>query len=218
MLKLYGFAASNYYSKVKLILLEKGVTFEEVLVWPGEKARFMDKTPLGKVPFIETEHGSLCESQVIADYIEVTYTDVPLLPSDPFAAAKVHEIITFLDWHLEMVARELLPSAFFGATASDETKARVKASLQKNLAAFAQLTRCTPYLAGNEFSLADCVAAVHFPFISGISKIMFGEDLLAALPLADYQKLLASRPHVQQVRADSQANLALLMEHIKTLR
>ncbi len=29
MLTLYGFAASNYYNKVKLALLEKGLHFEE---------------------------------------------------------------------------------------------------------------------------------------------------------------------------------------------
>ena len=30
MLKLYGFAVSNYYNMVKLALLEKGLSFEEV--------------------------------------------------------------------------------------------------------------------------------------------------------------------------------------------
>ena len=36
MLKLCGFAASNYYNKVKLALLEKGLPFEEELAWVGE--------------------------------------------------------------------------------------------------------------------------------------------------------------------------------------
>jgi glutathione S-transferase len=36
MLKLCGFAASNYYNKVKLALLEKGVPFEEELAWVGQ--------------------------------------------------------------------------------------------------------------------------------------------------------------------------------------
>ena len=35
MLKLYGFAVSNYYNMVKLALLEKGVAFEEVPFFPG---------------------------------------------------------------------------------------------------------------------------------------------------------------------------------------
>lgn len=34
MLKLYGFAASNYYNKVKLALMEKGIPFEERCAGP----------------------------------------------------------------------------------------------------------------------------------------------------------------------------------------
>lgn len=34
MLKLYGFAVSNYYNMVKMALLEKGVPFEEVPFLP----------------------------------------------------------------------------------------------------------------------------------------------------------------------------------------
>jgi glutathione S-transferase len=36
MLTLCGFAASNYYNKVKLALLEKGVTFEEQREWASK--------------------------------------------------------------------------------------------------------------------------------------------------------------------------------------
>ena len=32
MIQLHGFPVSNYYNKVKLALLEKGVPFEEVVV------------------------------------------------------------------------------------------------------------------------------------------------------------------------------------------
>ena len=35
MLTLCGFSASNYYNKVKLALLEKGVPFQEQLAWVG---------------------------------------------------------------------------------------------------------------------------------------------------------------------------------------
>ena len=36
MLKLHGFAVSNYYNMVKLALLEKGLPFEEVLFFGGQ--------------------------------------------------------------------------------------------------------------------------------------------------------------------------------------
>ena len=88
MLKLYGFPLSNYYNKVKLALLEKGVPFEEVLVHWGVEGK-EGKSPLGKVPYIETEDGFLCESQVILDYIEARWPTPALVPADPWQAAKV---------------------------------------------------------------------------------------------------------------------------------
>jgi len=60
MLKLCGFAGSNYYNKVKLALLEKGLPFEESLNWVGETD--LDATPLGKVPYLFSDEGPLCES------------------------------------------------------------------------------------------------------------------------------------------------------------
>lgn len=110
MLKLYGFPLSNYYNKVKLVLLEKGIPFEEVHapVGPGsDPEAHADKSPLGKVPYIETEQGFLCESQVIVDYIEARWPSPALIPADPWQAAKVRELITYCDLHVELCARQL---------------------------------------------------------------------------------------------------------------
>src|SRR5512141_3241485 len=113
MITLCGFAVSNYYNKVKLALLEKGVPFDEERVMTGSKDEaVLSCSPLGKVPFIRTEHGALCESQAILDYLDAAYPDKPLLPADPWGQAKVHELITFIDLHLELVARELYGQAF----------------------------------------------------------------------------------------------------------
>ena len=101
MLTLCGFAASNYYNKVKFALLEKGVPFHEEQVWVGETDAGC--SPLGKVPYLKTPQGPLCESAVIMEYIEDTCPDKPLRPTDPFAAAKVRELVTFLELHLELV-------------------------------------------------------------------------------------------------------------------
>lgn len=211
MLKLNGFAASNYYSKVKLALLEKGVPFEEVLCWAPKTPDVLARSPMGKIPFLETEHGALCESQVLLEYIEAAFPEHPLLPSDPWAAAKTRELITFMELHLELVARQLLPAAFFGGTASPELQAKVKESIQNNVPAFARLTKFGPYIAGAEFGLADCCAIFHLPLISMISNKMFGEDLLAPLELDAYYKLLAQRPHVAKAQADQRENLGQLL-------
>ena len=120
MLTLCGFAASNYYNKVKFALLEKGVPFQEELAWVGETDAL--SSPLGKVPYLKTEQGPLCESAVIMEYIEQKYPQNPLLPNDPYAAAKVRELVTFLELYLELEARKLYPEAFFGGKISDSAK------------------------------------------------------------------------------------------------
>ncbi|MDP3227387.1 MAG: glutathione S-transferase [Acidovorax sp.] len=209
MLTLCGFSASNYYNKVKLALLEKGVPFTEELAWVGETDR--SASPLGKVPYLRAPQGTLCESAVMADYIETAYPQPALLPADPLAAAKVRELITFLELHLELVARNLYPQAFFGGTVSETAREKVGAQLEKNIAAFGQLAKFSPYLAGDTFTMADCAAIVHLPLVSSATKIVYGRDYLADLPVREYLTRMAERPHVQRVNADRKTNTAEML-------
>lgn len=213
MLTLCGFAASNYYNKVKFALLEKGVPFQEELAWVGQTDPAC--SPLGKVPYLKTEQGPLCESAVIMDYIEDRYPQTPLRPTDPYAAAKVRELVTFLELHLELVVRNLYPEAFFGGKVSDAAKEKTLAQLEKNVAAFAQLARFDPFVAGATLTMADCAAVVHLPLVSGASKIIYGRDVLADLPVRDYLKRMGERPALQQVNADRKANTELMLSRLK---
>ena len=213
MLTLCGFSASNYYNKVKLALLEKNLGFQEEQVWVGQCD--LAATPLGKVPYLKTEHGTLCESQVILDYIEAAHPQPALVPADPFGAAKVRELITFLELHLELVARNLYGEAFFGGKVSDSTKEKVGQQLEKNIAAFAKLAKFAPYVGGDRFTLADCAAIVHLPLISSATKIIYGRDYLADLPVNDYLKKIGERPHVQTVNADRKTSTELMLARAK---
>jgi glutathione S-transferase len=213
MLKLCGFAASNYHNKVKFALLEKGVPFEEEIAWVGETDSAA--SPLGKVPYLKTENGVMCESAVMLEYIEQRYPQNPLLPADPFAASKVRELALFLDLHLELVARNLYPEAFFGGKVSDSVKEKVGAQLEKNVSAFAKLVKFAPFVAGDTLSLADCAAVTHLPLVSSATKIIYGKDVLADLPARDYLKMMGERPHMQTINADRKANLALMMARSK---
>ena len=213
MLTLCGFSASNYYNKVKLALLEKGVPFEEELAWIGETDR--SASPLGKVPYLRTPNGTLCESAVIAEYIEAAYPEHPLIPADPLAAGKVRELITFMELHLELVARNLYPQAFFGGTVSEAAREKVGAQLAKNIAAFAQLTKFAPYIGGDSFTAADCAAIVHLPLVSSATKIIYGRDFLADLPVREYLTRMNERPHVARVNADRKTNTAEMLARPK---
>ena len=214
MLTLCGFGASNYYNKVKLVLLEKDIAFDEDLKWVGQVD--LDASPLGKVPYLKTDEGTLCESAVMVEYLEHKYSAHPLLPKDPFAAAKARELHIFLDLHLELVARELYAEAFFGGKVSDAVKEKVGKQLQKNVAAFAKVAKFEPFIGGSELTLADCAAAVNLPLVTAVSKTIYGNDFLADLPVKSYMKMWSERPSMQRVQADRKANNELFLARMQS--
>ena len=208
MLTLYGFPVSNYYNKVKLALLEKNLPFTEEYAHPKTvDAAGMAASPLGKIPFIRTPHGTLCESQAILDYLEGAHPTPALLPADPFAAAKVRELTTYIDLHVELVARQLYPQAFFGGTVSNDVQARVRQQLEKNIAALKSLIKFAPYAAGDIFTQADCSAFASLPLVGMACKAVYGEDLLLSggVDYKAYVKMIGERPAAQKVLADRKA-------------
>ncbi|HZY20229.1 MAG TPA: glutathione S-transferase [Ramlibacter sp.] len=214
-LALHGSPISNYYNKVKLALLDKGVPFDEVLTPTGRTDEaVLAASPLGKIPFLRLDDGrALCESQPILEWIEASWPTPALLPADAFQAAKVRELATFIDWHLEITARKLYGPAFFGADplAPDEA-ARLRRELEERIRAFRRLARFAPFVAGDAFTLADCCAFNHLPLVGLATRAVFGEDLLVAggIDYKGYLRLVGERPSAQKVVADRKAAQALL--------
>lgn len=216
MLKLYGFSVSNYYNKVKFALLEKNIPFQEELVYPNSEEVFLKRTPMGKVPFIESNGGTICESQVIIEYLEDIHPTPPLYPENPHQAAKCRELIQFIELHLELVARRLYGEVFFGRKVADDVKAEVKQRLEKGVAAFAGLVKFAPYIAGNKFTYADCAAFVHLPMVAHASKTIYGKVALESVGgVAPYLKRVGARPHAQKVMSDREAALPAFMALLK---
>ena len=211
MLVLCGSSISNYYNKVKLALLEKGVAFsEEYCATGGSDEAVLGASPLAKIPFLRADAGPLCESQAILEYIEAAWPEPPLLPRDAFAAAKVRELGIYVDLHLELVARDLYPKAFFGGQVSEGTQKRARRLLTANIEGFKRLAKFSPYVAGDSFTMADCAAWNSLPLVGMASKIVLGEDLLLAggVDWKSYAKLVGQRPSAQKVVADRKADEA----------
>jgi glutathione S-transferase len=204
MITLHGSAISNYYNKVKLALLEKGIEFREEWTMPSQDAAVLAKSPLGKIPFVETEQGCLSESQVILEYLEDACPEKPLYPAAPYARAKCRELIQHLELNVELIARRLYLEAFFGGKVSDETKAEVRPKIEGGLRGLMRLAQFKPYVCSEHFGAADCAAWPHFTLVGLATSRIYGEDLVAAqVPaLADYLAVMTARPAVQKVAAD----------------
>ncbi len=211
MLKLCGFPVSNYYNKAKIALIEKGIAFEEELCTPSQDPALLARSPMGKVPFLQLEDGRiLTESQAILEYLEDAYPDKPLYPRDPVERARNRELIVHMELHLELPSRRLYRAAFFGGTASDETKQTVKTEVERGVRTLMQLAKFSPWIAGAEFTAADCAAAVHLQLVSLTSKAIYGEDAYGehAERIKAYTKMAGERPSVRKVNEDRKAYLA----------
>jgi glutathione S-transferase len=211
MITLCGFPVSNYYNVVKMALLEKGAPFTEEHVMPRSKDEaVLNASPLGKVPFIKTPQGSMCESKAILEFVESAYPAPALFPSDPFAAGKVREMMIYIDLHLELVARELYGQAFFGGTVSDDVKQSVQKALERNIAGFKRLMKFSPYVAGDTFTMADIVAFNNLPLVGMATRAVYGEDMLASagVDYKAYLKLVGERASAVKVVADRKAAMA----------
>ena len=209
MLRLHGFAVSNYFNMVKLALLEKGVDFEINVVHSSQDAEFLARSPRGKVPFLETEQGFISETNVILEYIEETQGGKALLPADPYERAVVRALTKEIELYIELPARTCYPEAFFGAQVEQAVKDKAKADLLAGVATLRRHGKFAPYVAGSEMTIADTMFLYSIDLASMVAKKLFGLDLLGDWPEAQaLLKKLGENPHVQQIEADKKAAMA----------
>ena len=213
MLKLYGFAVSNYYNVAKTALLEKGLEFEEVTAWTPLEGDMLRKSPMGKVPFLETGEGVFTEAQVILDYLEELAPEPALLPADPFHRAKAREISRVIELYMELPARRVYPEAFFGATVSDETKKEAGAVLRRGADALATLARFDGPLNGQAFGQADITAIIHLPLLRDAGRKILDVDVYEQLPgVKEYLGEARKRDSVARVMADQKEAMAAFLK------
>ena len=95
---------------------------------------------------------------------------------------------------------------------------KVKLSLlEKGLRSLGRVARFSPFVAGADFTHADCAAWVHLPLVSQATRKIYGRDFLDEfLPQAKaYLALIGERPQAQKVSADRKAAMDTYMAKIK---
>ena len=203
MIKLYGFALSNYYNMVKMALLEKGIEFEEVQTRPNQEADYLAKSPMGKVPCLETAQGFLSETSVIFDYLEDSGEGKPLYPQAPFARAKVRELVKEIELYIELPARTCYGPTFFNREVSEEVKEKAKVNLLKGIECLKRNGKFSPYLAGDTFSYADIMFFYSISLAAVCSRRVFDMSLLGDFPQAKaLSQQLAERESAKTIAKD----------------
>lgn len=219
MLKLYGFDVSNYFNMIKLALAHKELDYEVVTVYPNQEPEFLAKSPMGKVPALETEDGIIVETNIILEYLDAKYPDKPLYPADPFAQARVKELVKFIELYLELPARRCHPEAFFGGKVSDETRKEVKRALFRGMTGLNRLASFSPYVAGDEFSAADIMFLYSVDLASGVAYKLFDIDLFDGSQGAkNLMAKLNELPEVQKIAADRKVANKAFVEYVTSFQ
>jgi glutathione S-transferase len=93
MIRFYYGSGSPYSWRVQLLLEEKGLAYEPVLLSfsKGEhkSAEHLARSPHGKVPALTDGDVTLYESSAILEYLEERYPKPAFLPADPATRARI---------------------------------------------------------------------------------------------------------------------------------
>jgi glutathione S-transferase len=197
MLTLYGFDVSNYFNMIKLALAIKGIEYKSVIIYPNQSEEYLSKSPMGKVPALETEQGILTETNVILEYLDEAYPDTPLYPGNTFEKAKIKELVKMAELYLELPARRCHPEAFFGQKVDENTKKEVKRALCKGIEGIARCAQFSPYLTGEQLTAADIVFLYSADLAAAVAAKLYAIDLLDMAPGA--KQLMATLNQRQDV-------------------
>jgi glutathione S-transferase len=181
VLTLYDADRCPYCARVRIVLAEKGVPYDTVVVDLEDRPAWIyEKNPLGKVPVLEEADFVLPESAVIMEYLEERFPEPPLWPVDPAERAAGRLLVERFD--------EL--SRPFYALRRGEEEARER--LDAELAGLDSRVASRSFLTGREFGLAD---AAYLPWILR-AETMLGVDIDAHPALADWVERTRDRPSV----------------------
>lgn len=154
-IKIYSAAGCPYAQRSRLTLLEKGIAFEVIEIDLNHKPDwFAEVSPYGKVPVLEHGSDRIWESTIINEYLEDTFPEPPLLPSQPGQRAIARIWIDFANTKFTPAFYRLLLSQ------TPETQQEWIAELHKHLrfmesAGLAQRPGAGPYWLGDQVSLVD---------------------------------------------------------------
>jgi glutathione S-transferase len=195
---LYSARACPFAHRTRLVLAEKGVSFELVEIDLANKPAWFGSVSLyGKVPALEHAGQRFVESAVINEYIEEVFPEPKLLPTEPARRAFARIWIDFANTRLAVPYAKIL----LGATEADrETgKAELSAALERlEREAIVQLSSAGPYFLGAEPSLVDFTFYPWFERLPALEQHA-GFQLPALERLARWREVVQARPSVRAI-------------------
>ena len=98
-IKLYHDVPSTNCDRVKIVMAEKGLSWEGIWVKLGKMEQkspeHLKRNPYGKIPVIDDDGRLLFESCIINEYLDEKYPNPPLQPKDPYLRARGRILVDY---------------------------------------------------------------------------------------------------------------------------
>jgi glutathione S-transferase len=200
MIQFYYNPLSGNARRVWIVLLEKQIPFEPILVkLDGDQFHpdFVAINPFSKIPVIIDNGFRVIESLAILDYLEAKYPTPTLMPKTAEAIATLRMVQLVLVNELQPVYIPLMKQRVQLDVPSEQLEI-AQQTVQTTLHFLESLLDNKPYFCGENFTLADIVAgnmiATMLPF--------FGMAIAPYPQLAAWVEKLETRPSWQQTTPD----------------
>ncbi len=198
-MKLYNLNLSNFATKSRLVIYEKGINVEIAPIPGGDlkSAEYAKVNLLGKTPALDADGLLIPESEVINEYLEDKFPTPALIPKSPEGRAKVRILTRFHDLYLEPPLR-----ALFGQMNPKTRDAKVVeekvGDFKNRLDQLEKMLADGGYACGNDFTLADCALAPTTFFATNLMPA-FGLQPLEGRPrLGAWWRNVQTRPSVKK--------------------
>lgn len=141
----------HYSHRVRLVLAEKGVTYDLLAIDPDNKPEELaDINPYNSLPTLLDRDLALYESMTMMEYLDERFPHPPLLPVFP-----VDRALSRLWVH--RIEKEWSPLVEVLATEPGSKKAeKARKNLRESIIGVAPIFEERPFFMSEEFSLVDC--------------------------------------------------------------
>ena len=150
---LYSGAVDIHSHRVRIVLAEKGVSYEVINIDArGKPEDLLELNPYGNVPTLVDRDLALYEPNIITEYLDERFPHPPLMPVYPVARAKARLVI----YRFDREWGPLIQKIETGKAA--DVKAAIK-ELTSYVVQLVPVFNTSPYFMGDEFTLVDCCIA-----------------------------------------------------------
>ncbi len=149
---LFSTEQDPYSHMVRVVLAEKGISFELQLVNPKDTPEDLkDLNPYNETPTLIDRDLALYDHRVIMEYLDERFPHPPLMPVDPVSRARSRLYFYRIERDWYSLADKIKPG--------NKTADKFAKELRDNLISASPIFESKPFFMSEEFSLVDAALA-----------------------------------------------------------